>query len=584
MAIDARHIRQRSLPETHSLPADLPAALQRVLSARGLERTEQLSLTLNRLARPDGLGGLDTAAGLLADLICDDGRLLIIGDFDADGATATALALRALRAMGLRQADYRVPNRFTQGYGLSPGLVDSLDGPNPDLLMTVDNGISSISGVEAAKARGWSVIVTDHHLPGETLPTADAIINPCLPDSQFPSRNLAGVGVVFYLLSAVRATLQHRGWFHGRHPAPNLAQWLDLVALGTVADLVRLDDNNRILVKAGLDRIRSGRCSAGILALIDVSGRAPGFLTASDLGFALAPRLNAAGRLEDMGRGIDCLLSDDPNQARMLAEELDGLNQQRRALQDDMQDDALASLNHLSDDLQKQKNLPAALCLYQPHWHQGVVGLVASRIKERLHRPVFAFAREQEGSEQLKGSGRSIPGVHLRDLLAAVDALHPGLIERFGGHAMAAGLTLPARHLETFERCLSETAQKQLSPEVLQRVIWTDGPLRAGELDLEMAKSLESISPWGQGFPEPLFDNEFQVLDRQLLKHKHLKLWLDHAGQQIEAIAFDVADRARALEGYHRMRLLYHPQINRFRGRERLQLRVSYLLPPSAKE
>lgn len=581
--IKSKQVRARLVPD-EALPKAWPAALRRVLSARGIQQPSQLQLDLAGLLRPDQLGGVQHAAQRLADVVEQQGRVLVVGDFDADGATATALCLRALRAMGLASVDYCVPNRFLQGYGLSPALVDAYAGPAPDLLLTVDNGISSHAGVAAAKAKGWPVIITDHHLPGETLPDAEAIVNPCLHGSRFPSKALAGVGVVFYLLAALRQELQSRGWFAGGRTAPRLADWLDLVALGTVADLVPLDDNNRILVKQGLERIRQGKCAPGLLALIDVAGRSPGFLTAADLGFAVAPRLNAAGRLEDMGVGIECLTTDDSVRAAELASALDQLNQQRRRLQEDMQEEALKDLAELQEQLQRRKSLPSALCLYREDWHQGVVGLVASRIKERLHRPVFAFAREQQGSATLKGSGRSVSGVHLRDLLAAVDTQHPGLIERFGGHAMAAGLSLAESSLPAFERALDEIASQHIDAEHLQRIVVTDGALAADELELDFALQLESILPWGQGCPEPLFDNTFEVLDRQWLKNKHLKLWLSVGQQQVEAIAFDVAEYARWVEGQNRLRLLYLPTINRFRGRQRLQLRITHLLAPDSAE
>ena len=570
-------VRQRPVDrcEDH-LPPDLHPVLRRVLLSRGLGDPERLDLGLQRMAAPSNLSGIDSAARLLAESLQGDQRILVVGDFDADGATGTALAVRGLRAMGARNVEFRVPNRFEFGYGLTPGLVDTLAENPPDLLMTVDSGIACLAGVERARALGIQVVVTDHHLPGEVLPSADAIVNPNLPGDTFPSKALAGVGVVFYLLGAVRGVLRESGWFQGRRSEPNLARFLDLVALGTVADVVPLDYNNRILVRQGLERIRAGMASPGVLALLRVGKRDYRHVVASDLGFAAGPRLNAAGRLEDMGVGIRCLLSDDPEEALEIAEELDTLNRQRKTLQETMQTEAVEQVETLLDSLGDQ--LPFSLCLHDDRWHQGIVGLVASRIKEAKHRPVIAFAPESEGAETLKGSARSISGLHIRDVLAHVDAGHPGLIRAFGGHAMAAGLSLERERLDVFRQALEHSVRAFLDNEAPRREVLTDGELNPGDLALDFAHELAALGPWGQRYPEPLFEGAFEVVDQRIVGGAHLKMVLRPAegGEPVDAIAFGMLPED--LPSRSRLRLLYRLDVNHFRGQTSVQLRVEHAL------
>ncbi|MEE4175494.1 MAG: single-stranded-DNA-specific exonuclease RecJ [Xanthomonadales bacterium] len=558
------------------LPADLHPVLRRILLARGLGDPDRLDLALKRMAPPASLTGIDEAARLLAEAIREDRRVLVVGDFDADGATGTALAVRGLTALGARHVEFRVPNRFEFGYGLTPGLVDTLAEAPPDLLMTVDSGIACLAGVERARKLGIRVIVTDHHLPGEVLPAADAIVNPNLPGDAFPSKALAGVGVVFYLLGAVRGALRTAGWFEGRRSEPNLAQYLDLVALGTVADVVPLDYNNRILVRQGLERIQAGVASPGVLALLRVGKRDYRHVVASDLGFAAGPRLNAAGRLEDMSVGIRCLLSDDPEEALEIAEELDTLNRQRKTLQETMQTEAAEQVEGLLESLGEE--LPFSLCLHDDRWHQGIVGLVASRIKEAKHRPVIAFAPESAGASTLKGSARSIPGLHIRDVLAHVDARYPGMIGAFGGHAMAAGLSLDRDRLEKFRQALEGSVRAFLDNDPPRREVRTDGELSPADMNLEFAMALAALGPWGQRHPEPLFEGAFDVVDQRIVGGAHLKLMVRprQGGEPVDAIAFgtlpeDLPDRSH-------LRLLYRLDVNHFRGQATVQLRVEHIL------
>ena len=519
-------------------PDSIPPLLRRVYAARGATTPDLARPRLASLLPPDALQGLEAATALLADAIADHRHIVVVGDFDCDGATACAVGVRGLRMLGARRVSHAVPNRMVHGYGLSPALVAELAALQPDLLLTVDHGIACHAGIEAARARGWQVVVTDHHLPGPRLPAADAIVNPNLPGDAFPSKALAGVGVVFYLLLALRRRLfgdhpdrkDQTAALHGRtsqeqRQSPDLVTLLDLVAVGTVADLVPLDANNRALVAAGLRHLRAGQGCAGLRALINACGRDEARLTAADIGFAIGPRLNAAGRLEDMALGIECLLSDDPQRAAELAATLDRINAQRRNVQQDMTDAAEAALSrtHLDEGAP-----PLAPCLFDPDWHPGVVGLVASKMKERLHRPVLAFAPSEPGSSVLRGSARSIPGFHIRDALAAVDATHPGLIERFGGHAMAAGLTLAQAQLPAFEQAWQAHAAQTLDAGLLQAELHSDGELRPQELDRFHAEALRDGGPWGQGFPEPLFDGCFEVLDWRVVGERHLKLNLRH--------------------------------------------------------
>ncbi|KFN51495.1 single-stranded-DNA-specific exonuclease RecJ [Arenimonas composti] len=526
---------RRPVPAHGPWPETMPLLLQRIYAARGVLCAADGELKLARLLPPQALAGIDHAAGLLADAIAAGHRIVVVGDFDCDGATGTAVAVRGLRLLGAADVAFRVPNRATHGYGLSPALVDELAALQPQLLLTVDSGIACHAGIAAAKARGWTVIVSDHHLPGPTLPAADAIVNPNAPGDGFPSKALAGVGVVFYLLLALRRLLRERGAFATAEP--ELGTLLDLVAVGTVADLVPLDFNNRLLVAAGLRRLREGRGQPGLVALAEVAGRDLATLSASDIGFALAPRLNAAGRLEDMALGIELLLCDAPARARAIAERLDAINRERRDLQQRMVDEAEAMLARLAPAADAT---PPALCVHEPDWHAGIVGLVASRLKERLNRPVFAFAPAEPGSALLKGSGRSIAGLHLRDALAAVDARTPGLIERFGGHAMAAGLSLDAARLPEFTAALQAQVAAMLAPELLHDELPSDGELAPHEFERALVDALRLAGPWGQGFPEPQFDGEFEVVTWRVVGERHLKLALRVPGRErpLSAIHF----------------------------------------------
>lgn len=571
-----KRIRRRPLLcDPGELPRHLPAVLRRVYAARAVA-PDQLDASLARLHPASSLSGLDDAVELLETALREQQRILVVGDFDADGATSSALAVRALRAFGHRDFGYLVPNRFEYGYGLTPEIVELARARRPDLLITVDNGISSVAGTAAAKAAGMRVLITDHHLPGQALPAADAIVNPNLAGDAFPSKHLAGVGVIFYVMLALRARLREAGWFQAKGiPEPNMADLLDLVALGTVADVAVLDYNNRILVEQGLRRIRAGRCCQGILALLRDAGRDPRRVVAADLGYAVGPRLNAAGRLEDMSLGIACLLADDPEQAAAMAAELGELNRQRREIEGAMQQEALALLEELERDAE---GLPPGLCLMDPGWHQGVIGILASRIKERFHRPVIAFAPAGEGV--LKGSARSIQGLHIRDLLERIANRHPGLITRFGGHAMAAGLSLAVEDFPRFEAAFTAAVAEELSDEMLTGELLTDGELAADEHDLRIAEILREAGPWGQGFPEPLFDGEFEVAQSQIVGGRHVKLTVchPHSRQRLEAIAFNGVDY-----GWHEIRravrMVYRLDVNEFRGRRSLQLMAEYMEP-----
>ena len=567
---------RRDVPAFGPWPDSVPPVLQRIYAARGVLTPADGELRLARLLPPDALGQVDQAAAMLADAITGNAHVVVVGDFDCDGATGTAVAVRGLRLLGARHVSYQVPHRARHGYGLSPALVEDLVPMAPDLLLTVDSGIACHAGVAAAKARGWRVLVTDHHLPGETLPDADVIVDPNLGDDSFPSKALAGVGVVFYLLLALRRHLREAGAFTG--PEPDLSVLLDLVAVGTVADLVPLDYNNRLLVSAGLRRLRNGQGQPGLRALIELARRDEANLTASDIGFAIGPRLNAAGRLEDMALGIECLLCDDPRRARELAEVLEGINADRKDLQQQMVDTAEALVANLPLG---EGELPPVLCLHEPDWHPGVVGLVASRLKDRLHRPVLAFAPEEPGSDRLKGSARSIPGLHLRDALAAVDARHPGLIERFGGHAMAAGLSLGAGQLPAFRQALETVVAGLLDPAQLRAELASDGELDAADFSRDLADQLRLAGPWGQGFPEPVFDGCFRVQSWRRVGERHLKLELapESGGVKLSAIHFGGwAGTAPP----PRLRLAYQLEPDDWNGRRGVQLLVRHLEPAPA--
>ena len=573
-----REVRQRTFETgADTLPESIHPVIRRILLARNITDAKSLDLKLGGLQSPAGLSGIQQAAEILADAVVAGQSILIVGDFDADGATGTAVAVRALHLMAAADVDFRVPNRFEFGYGLSVALVDTLADNPPDVLVTVDSGISSIEGVARARELGSKVVITDHHLPGEVLPYADAIINPNCPGDQFSSKALAGVGVVFYLMSVLRSALRARDWFTLPRKEPNLARLLDLVALGTIADLVPLDTNNRVLVRQGMDRIRQGLCSPGLLALLRLGKRDYRHLVASDLAFAVAPRLNAAGRLEDMSVGIRCLLTDDRDEAMALATELDALNHQRRARQEQMQQQALEQLSDLLGEL-KTSPLPAGVCLFDDHWHQGIVGLVAARIKDAVHRPVIAFAPESEGSDTLKGSARSLSGLHIRDVLARVDALHPKMITAFGGHAMAAGLTLPAAELDSFNKAFGAAVEHFLDGRTLSNEILTDGELSADDLSLELAQSLRNLGPWGQQFPEPVFEGRFVVEEQRVVGGAHLKMTLRPAGGggSIDAIAF--GKLPEDLPATDTTGFVYKLDINHFRGRKNCQLMVQQIL------
>jgi single-stranded-DNA-specific exonuclease len=556
------------------LPAGLPAVLQRVYARRAIESAGDLDYSLDRLLPPDRLGGLEQAVDLLTQALEANWRMVVIGDFDADGATSCALCLRALRGMGAARVDYLVPNRFEYGYGLTPEIVAVAAQRQPDLIITVDNGTSSQAGVAAARERGIRVLITDHHLPGAALPSANAIVNPCLYGEGFPGRHLAGVGVAFYVMLALRAELRARGWFARKGlPEPNLGQLLDLVALGTVADVVPLDRNNRLLVQQGLQRIRAGRCLPGIRALLELGGRTPARAVAADLGFVIGPRLNAAGRLEDMSLGIECLLADCDASAREMAARLDTLNRDRKDIEADMQATALAAIEDL---VPSARALPAGFCLFDPQWHQGVIGILAARLKDRFHRPVIAFARAGKG--EVKGSARSIAGLHIRDALDAVATRHPDLLSHFGGHAMAAGLTLAEENLPSFQLAFAAEVARVLSEEDLQDVIYTDGPLSEQELSLETAKLLREAGPWGQGFPPPQFEGEFAILEPRVVGDRHLKMSLrpSGGGRRLDGIAFNSGILSATCR---QARLVFRLDVNEYRGAENAQLVIEHIEP-----
>ncbi|MGB0445085.1 MAG: single-stranded-DNA-specific exonuclease RecJ [Porticoccaceae bacterium] len=567
-------------PEQSKFSDDVSPFLQKIFQSRGLFSDSDLNLNLTQLPSPDKLLGLDTAVGQLVDALEMQKKILIVGDFDADGATSSALMMLALRAMGFESVDFLVPNRFDYGYGLTPEIVELAQQKTPDIIITVDNGISSVDGVACANKLGIKVIITDHHLPGKVLPDAAAIINPNQPDCEFPCKNLAGVAVAFYLLSALRAKLRTNQWFEKNSlPVPNMANYLDLVALGTVADVVPLDQVNRVLVNQGLLRIRSGLARPGILALLRIAGKDHSRIVASDMGFAVGPRLNAAGRLDDISRGIQCLLTDDPAQALELAQELEQLNQDRKAIEQGMQQEALKIVDDLP--LDGQQELPAALCLYQADWHQGVVGLLASRIKEKFHRPVAVFANDKEGI--LKGSVRSIPGLHIRDALDAVATQNPGLITKFGGHAMAAGLSLEKSSLKAFEQALQQQVMDTIEPDDLEATLKTDGELAACLMTKQSAETIRDAGPWGQSFPEPSFQGIFTLKSQRIVGERHLKVVLapvDDESQQLDGIYFniDIDQWPTTITTVH---CVYRLDINEFRGRETLQLLIQYMAPVS---
>lgn len=570
-------LRRRTADESILLPTELPALLKRLYASRGVKSATELERGVKGMLPWQQMAGIDAAVSLLHNAMRENIRIMIVGDFDADGATSTALSVLALRSLGAGNVDYLVPNRFEDGYGLSPEVVDQAHARGAQLILTVDNGISSHTGVERAHEFGIPVVITDHHLPGETLPAAEAIINPNLAYCQFRSKSLAGVGVAFYLMLALRAHLRDSGWFEQQGIVlPNLAEYLDLVALGTVADVVPLDANNRILIWQGLSRIRAGRCRPGIRALLEIANRDAQKLVASDLGFAIGPRLNAAGRLDDMSVGVALLLCDDIVQARMLASDLDALNQTRKEIEQGMQAEALA----LCDQLERRaETLPGGIAIYHPEWHQGVVGILASRIKERFHRPVIAFAPAGDGT--LKGSGRSIQGLHMRDTLERLDTLYPGMMLKFGGHAMAAGLTLESARFDEFQQRFSTLVSEWLDPALLQGEVWSDGPLKPQEMTLEIAEMLREAGPWGQMFPEPLFDGRFRVLQQRLVGERHLKVMLEPVGggPLLDGIAFNIDTTCWPDNSVQNVEIAYKLDVNEFRGNRNVQLIIDNIWP-----
>ncbi|EDK9934795.1 single-stranded-DNA-specific exonuclease RecJ [Salmonella enterica subsp. enterica serovar Typhimurium] len=572
-----RQLRRREADETAELPADLPPLLRRLYASRGVRSARELERSVKGMLPWQQLSGIDNAVEILYNAFREGTRIIVVGDFDADGATSTALSVLGMRALGCDNISYLVPNRFEDGYGLSPEVVDQAKARGAQLIVTVDNGISSHAGVAHAKTLGIPVIVTDHHLPGDTLPDAEAIINPNLRDCEFPSKSLAGVGVAFYLMLALRTFLRDKGWFDERNIAPpNLAELLDLVALGTVADVVPLDANNRILTWQGLSRIRAGKCRPGIKALLEISNRDPQQLAASDLGFALGPRLNAAGRLDDMSVGVALLLCDNLGEARVLASELDALNQTRKEIEQGMQAEALILCEKLE---RSSETLPGGLAMYHPEWHQGVVGILASRIKERFHRPVIAFAPAGDGT--LKGSGRSIQGLHMRDALERLDTLYPDLMLKFGGHAMAAGLSLEEHKFEQFQQRFGELVTEWLDPALLQGEVISDGPLSAAEMSMEVAQLLRDAGPWGQMFPEPLFDGRFRLLQQRLVGERHLKVMVEPVGggPLLDGIAFNIDTTCWPDNGVREVELAYKLDINEFRGNRSLQIIIDDIWP-----
>lgn len=574
-------IRQAINPDL-PLPETFHPLLVRVLRNRKLRTADDIQLGLANLLPPDQLSGINAAVDLLITALQQQSRILVVSDFDADGATSCALAITALQQMGAQHVDYIVPNRFEYGYGLTPEIVELAKTRSPDLIITVDNGISSIEGVAAANDAGIQTLITDHHLPAASLPAAAAIVNPNLSDCMFPSKCIAGVGVIFYVMLALRTRLRETNWFAVNSLAePNMAELLDLVALGTVADVVALDRNNRILVDEGLKRIRAGRSRPGIEALLQVANRAPTNLTAADLGFSVGPRLNAAGRLDDMSTGIECLLAKRAEHAYELALALDAMNQDRKQIESDMRDQAFQILDELALDAAP---VPAALCLYDNRWHQGVVGILASRVKDKYHRPVIAFAEVPDahtGNIELKGSARSIKGFHIRDALDAVASSNPGLVTKFGGHAMAAGLSLDKDKFEQFKAAFQAEAARLLDVDSLQASILSDGELEPQWYSMEVASLLAAAGPWGQEFPEPVFHGVFHLLQQRALQDKHLKLVLSPAASPqllLDAIAFNVAEHAWPASDAPAIEIAFRLDINEFRGKRTLQLMIEEIL------
>jgi len=565
--------RRKTEPHPCNFPSDMPELLQRIYKARGIFDTNLLDKDLTKLLSFDKIKGIDEACAILVRSITNDEKILIVGDFDCDGATSSAVAIKSLKAMGAKQVDYLVPNRFEYGYGLTPEIVNLASKKKPDIIITVDNGISSIQGVNRAHELDIKVIITDHHLPGEELPMADAIVNPNQLGCLFAGKNTAGVGVIFYLLCALRAKLSQEGWFSDKNKKrPNMASVLDLVALGTVADVVPLDSNNRILIDQGIKRIRSGNACLGIMALIDISGCNCQKLSSSDLGFSLGPRLNAAGRLDDMSIGIELLLTDDKTKAKKLAIELDELNKERKSIEASMEIEAMKELNLL--DFSGLETQSYSVCLFGEQWHQGVIGILASRVKEKLNRPVVIFAKDN--NDKIKGSCRSIPGIHIRDILESISKHHPELLISFGGHAMAAGLTIFQNKYTVFTKAFENAIKKNASPELFINSIITDGELEKVDFSIKTANAINDAGPWGQGFPEPIFDGYFNVIEQKLVAKKHLKMILapNDSNIPINAIWFNVNCDVWPNLSIKRARFVYQLSVNEFRGKTTLQLIV----------
>ncbi len=570
-------LKRRKIPEYNPLEnSGLSTLIQKLYVSRGITSIQQVEYKLKHLHTPEKLSGLKTAAEIIIQNLKDNRKIVVVGDFDADGATATALVLRAINAFGYHNIDFLVPNRFDFGYGLSPQLIPILQEMKCDLIITVDNGISSIDGTQRAIDAGMQVIITDHHLPGEQRPNAGAIVNPNVQGDEFPSKNLAGVGVVFYLLAETRRQLIENKWFEDKNiKPPNLAKWLDIVALGTVADMVGLDDNNRILITEGLKRIRAGYTVEGIKALLKIANRDIEKTDAEIFGFVIAPRLNAAGRLEDMSIGIELLTTDDANKALELAQQLDDINHKRREIQAEMQSVADSVVHELANI----EKLPNGICLFHKDWHQGVVGLLASKVKDKTHRPTIAFAPENSESNVLKGSARSIKDFHIRDALVNIETMHPGLMRKFGGHAMAAGLSIEQDKYKDFRHIFNQLVTDSLSKEQLKHTIETDGELESIELCLYVAEEIQQYGPWGQNFPSPLFDGWFNVIKKKEVGSGHTKLTLQTQdfSKKIDAIAFGIHPNHFKKEG-DKNQLTYRLDINEFRGRRNLQLIVQNII------
>lgn len=565
----------RPVSERIELKNEIHPVLQRIFLARGVKSPAELERTLDKLPSPWLLSGIENMVAHLTLALKEQHKITIVADFDADGATSCAVAVNGLQMLGTERVSFVVPNRFEYGYGLTPEIIELVKQDKPDVILTVDNGISSLEGVKAAHDAGIKVLVTDHHLPGSELPAADAIVNPNLPDDEFPSKALAGVGVMFYVLLALRSRLREQGWFTQQNiPEPNLAQLLDFVALGTVADVVALDQVNRTLVYQGLLRIRAGRCHPGVQALINIAGRKPETFTASDLGFVLGPRLNAAGRMDDMSLGIQCLLSESPELAKDIALQLDDLNSDRKEIEGQMKQEAIRLLADMRT-LDGQ-HLPAGVCLFEKNWHQGVIGILAARIKDQLHRPVIAFA--PTGKDQIKGSARSIPGIHIRDVLSDIAAAHPKLLSKFGGHAMAAGLSIHMHDYPAFALAFDAMVGKRLSKIDLEQKIWSDGELEEQQMTLELAELLQTAATWGQAFPEPVFHGIFDIIQVRIVGQQHLKLVLrkPNGNLLLDGIAFFVEKPEQWL-GLRVGNVAYKLDVNEFKGQRCVQLLVHYM-------